>query len=93
MASSEEWGDHLQSDVDTTSEETSSCGSEPEISQQDDNVNESENELLGMAGQANSNMHALNNFTVSVKCLSPYDPYMYRLIFYCLCPRTRTLMI
>ena len=43
MASSEEWGDHLQSGLDTSSE-SSSCGSEPEISAQEVPEPESENE-------------------------------------------------
>lgn len=71
LASSEEWGDHLQSDVDTTSE-TSSCGSEPEISQQEDNPQESETEL----GQTASNIHAMNILTVSLDVKSQLI-YMY----------------
>jgi len=58
MASSEEWGDHLQSDVDTTSE-TSSCGSEPEISQHEEIAPESEIEAPPTVCAANNNLHCL----------------------------------
>ncbi|XP_053382357.1 protein PHTF2-like [Mercenaria mercenaria] len=77
MASSEEWGDHLQSDVNSTTE-SSSCGTEPEIAENEEPDQESENEAQSVqsgqnVGITTSNLHAMNILTSSTSS-STYPP-------------------
>lgn len=70
LASSEEWGDHLQSEVDSTTE-SSSCGTEPEIAEHEEVDNETDAEMqFGQMGQGlgmtTSNLNAMNILTVNI---------------------------
>ncbi|KAL4218382.1 homeodomain transcription factor [Mactra antiquata] len=68
LASSEEWGDHLQSEVDSTTE-SSSCGSDPEISTHEapehESCDETQSNTALNVGMTASNMHAVNLLTSS----------------------------